>query len=251
MLACGIGMTLRWFGLEREKKQLDDANGRWEAGHREEAVAVYRKLIASGVMADKGQEPVVYLRVIEYDLERGNVDSTRQLADRALGNGVNLRSDDVKTGEVLAGFKAERERRIAAELGKRKEEDKLQAEQREAERRTAPRLAVEITKVRLVPFRTATGMDTTMVCVDWKNTGTRPVRALSAKIVCVDKGGREVYSVPDYYIYAVVANDRPGIGPGQAYIEPSDEGHIIPPLDSLQVVRVNVSVVRVEERVPE
>jgi hypothetical protein len=86
-----------------------------------------------------------------------------------------------------------------------------------------------------------------------QNTGNRPVRALSVKMQGYDKDDREVEIMPmsDYYIYATAGNDRPGIAPGETYHEPNDVGHVIAPILDRRVVRVNVKVVKVEEKVPE
>ncbi len=268
---CGAGLAMGWYGLEQAKKELAEANRRWDAGEKAEAVAMYRQMLTKGIVADTSQEPVVYLRVIEYDMDHGATDSARTLTDQALGKGVDLRPDREATAKLVADVRADRERRAAdeqarkeaeakrqqeeraAEAKRREEEREAEAKRREEERKNAPKMSVEILKVRLEPFRTAQGANTHMVCVDWKNTGNRPVRALSVKMRGYDKDDREMEIMPvsDYYIYATAGNDRPGIAPGETYHEPNDEGHVIAPDLDRRVVRVNVKVVRVEEKVAE
>jgi hypothetical protein len=109
--------------------------------------------------------------------------------------------------------------------------------------------SVEIVKVRVEPFRSATGFDTVMIYVDWKNTGSRPVRVVDAKITAFDAAGNEIEVMPvaDYTIYAVF-NDRPGVAPGETYIEPQGEGFIAPKTPGVMPTRASAKITKVSER---
>lgn len=107
--------------------------------------------------------------------------------------------------------------------------------------------SVEVVAVRLEPFRAATGYDTQLVAVDWKNTGNCPVRKVSANIKVFDSRGEVVYSVSDYTIYAV-SSDRPGIAPGETYTKPTGQGHSLPKGAGEKAVRATVEITRVEEK---
>jgi len=117
--------------------------------------------------------------------------------------------------------------------------------QDESEQR--PRLSVDLVNTRVEPFRTAQGLDTKMVYVDWKNTGNRPVRAVYANIKAFDRQGRELYSASDYTIYAVFDN-KPGIAPTETYSEPNGEGHILPTRLPMPAIRVTVEITRAKEK---
>lgn len=130
---CGAGLAMGWYGLEQAKKELAEANRRWDAGEKAEAVAMYRQMLTTGIVAEKSQEPVVYLRVIEYDLDRGDTDSARALTDQALGKGVDLRPDREATAKLVADVRADRERRAADEQTRKEAEAKRQQDERDAE----------------------------------------------------------------------------------------------------------------------
>ena len=111
------------------------------------------------------------------------------------------------------------------------------------------RLSVEIVKVRVEPFRTANGIDTVMVCVDWKNTGTRTVRAVDAKLIGYDIQDKEVeiLSLPDYTIYAVFS-DSNGIAPGETYTVPKGRGFIVLENRERKPIRATATITKVDEQ---
>ena len=66
-----------------------------------------------------------------------------------------------------------------------------------------------------------------MVLVDWKNTGSTPIRVVKADIVAYDASGAELASgTKDYTIYAA-SNSQSGIVAGETYAEPSGEGFVL------------------------
>ncbi len=85
---------------------------------------------------------------------------------------------------------------------------------------------IEVISVRLEPYRTATGLDTEMVHIDWKNSGKETVRTVSATIHVFDISGKEIRTISNYPIFAVFG-DRPGVQPGETYRVPYGEGHIL------------------------
>lgn len=127
----GIGVAV--YAQDQVRKELAEADRRWEAGERAEAAAVYRRLLGGGVALDRSRELVAYQRVIEYDVGRGEAGSARQLAERAADKGFDLHSDDPATTALLAEVRADRERRSADEQTKREAEAKRRQEERDAE----------------------------------------------------------------------------------------------------------------------
>jgi len=61
-----------------------------------------------------------------------------------------------------------------------------------------------------------------MVYVDWRNTGTSPVCAVSASIMSDTYG----QIARDYYIFAA-SSLKDCIPPGGVYYEPDSEGHAV------------------------
>lgn len=66
-----------------------------------------------------------------------------------------------------------------------------------------------------------------MVYADWKNTGDRPVRRVTAKVVVVDADGEVVFAAEGVPIYAVPAGSA-GVRLGESYIAPPGEGVLLP-----------------------
>ena len=84
----------------------------------------------------------------------------------------------------------------------------------------------EIVQARVVPFTTADRHAVHMVLIDWKKTGTPPVRIVHASITIYDANGNVFDRAPDYTIYSV-SNSDPGIAPGETYREPTAEGYMV------------------------
>jgi len=261
-LCCGGLAFVGWRNAEEGKAKLAEANRQWDAGQKADAVATYKALIKQdmrSVLSD-AERPAVYQRAIEFDLERGDTESAKALVEKSLDKQMELPAANKATADLFAQVRAERAKRAAEEQARREADEKrkqdervAEAKRKEEERKNAPRLSVELVAVRLRPFRTVQGQQTTMVCVDWKNTGNRPVRWLTANITAYDDRDREVDAIPlsDVGIYAAPSNAAPGVAPGETYATPDDQGRMIPPLLNPRVKRVVVEIVRVEEKGPE
>ena len=107
----------------------------------------------------------------------------------------------------------------------------------------------EVVESRLIPFVTANGAQAQMVLINWKNTGTTPIRVVHANIIAYDSNGVTLSSsANDYTIYAV-SDERPGISSNRTYIEPDGEGFVLLPLDgsSSNASRVEAQITRVVE----
>ena len=75
------------------------------------------------------------------------------------------------------------------------------------------------------------------------------MRIVDAKIIAFDVAGSsvDVMSMLDYTIYAAF-NDRPGIAPGETYIEPQGEGYIVPSANGVLPTRATAIITKVSER---
>ncbi len=102
----------------------------------------------------------------------------------------------------------------------------------------APEPAVEgrslsVSDVRILRVRVETytldGRRLRVVCVDWKNEGERPIRAVDADITLYDAVGSVIdFPIRDYAIYAV-SDEQPGVVPGERHRTPKHQGFILPP----------------------
>ena len=230
---------------------MAEGNRLWDAGSRAEAVSKYKSVLnkdLNGIPSD-AEKPTVYQRIIDFDVEQGNLDAAKNSISLVLDKKVDISSKSPATLELIAKVRAERDAKQAEQQARKD----VEAKKKQEEREKAPRLSVEIVKIRIEPFRTVQGLNTSMVCVDWKNTGNRPIRGLTAKITAFDSQGNVTDAFPDFdlYIYAVASNDRPGILPGDTFINPNDQGRIIPPLVTTRVARVEVKIVKIDETVRE
>jgi hypothetical protein len=106
---------------------------------------------------------------------------------------------------------------------------------------------VALVRYRIILFRTAQGIDTKMLMVDWKNTGKVPVRIVKADIDVYDASGNRLSaSAKDHHLYAA-ARDEPGIKPGQTFQTKSGEGYILLSYDGTPAkVKVRVTSAAVQ-----
>lgn len=139
-LCCGLGMFVGLYSMQQDKQRLAEANQQWEAGQKADAVAAYKAFIDRGSknFPSDADRPVIYRRVIEYELEKGNTDTAKAWAEKALDNKVEVTSDSKVVNEFVAKVRADRERREAEALAaeaKRKQE--VEAEEAKKEQAAA------------------------------------------------------------------------------------------------------------------
>ncbi len=129
-LCCAVVTAIGCFGPDPDKKKLADANRRWDAGQKAEAVADYQELIdrdSKAISGDDERRPL-YQRVIEYEFHKGNTKAARVWALKALDNKVALTSDSEEVREFYAHARAYREVREAekqAAEAKREKQERL------------------------------------------------------------------------------------------------------------------------------
>lgn len=258
VLCCGGLAVVGYFNDRARQNELTEANRLWDAGKETEAIPKYKSILdaKSDSIPSPSERPTVYQRIVDFDIAHGNTEAARQRIEAALADKVEIVSSKPATIELIATVRAQRDHKEAdararkeAEAKKKEEERIEEAKRKQEERERAPRNSVEIVELHIVPFRTADGVNTRIVQVDWKNTGNRPVRALWGKFTAFDGQKKQTDAFPkfDLCFYAVVANDRPGVAPGATYIAPAGEGKIILPLDNERVMSVNVKITKIEE----
>lgn len=126
------------FGIMLQKKALQElgkADSLWQSGNKEAAVEIYKKQIKSGVAGLKNKMPIVYGRVIEYEIERGESNSARKYVEEALDKKISLSMDSEKGKKLLAEVEAERaakEREKEEEKAKREAAKEQQAKREES-----------------------------------------------------------------------------------------------------------------------
>lgn len=64
---------------QRVKSELEQADNHWSSGERIEAVRIYKEFLNANVFAiPQEKRPTVFQRVIEYDVEQGNLSAAKQ-----------------------------------------------------------------------------------------------------------------------------------------------------------------------------
>src|SRR5690606_28108228 len=87
---------------------------------------------------------------------------------------------------------------------------------------------VRVVRVRVETHTLDSGRRAQVVCVDWKNEGDRPIRAVDADIVLFDGRGEPIdFPIRDYCIYAE-SDEKPGVLPGDRHRTPKHLGFVLP-----------------------
>lgn len=90
-----------------------------------------------------------------------------------------------------------------------------------------PRGSAEILRVRLIPWTNPDGRALQMVLVDWKNTGSTPIRIVKADITPYDASGTPIGNGAAGYPIFAAPDATPGIAPGAPYEEADDDGFVL------------------------
>lgn len=107
---------------------------------------------------------------------------------------------------------------------------------------------IEITQIKIEPFRMARGKEVQILLVDWKNTGKLPIGLVKAELIFFDSQDRQIDQVKSYRIFTAL-NERAEIKPGNSYREPKNDGFVIvPTLESTKAVRATVNLTLVGPR---
>lgn len=92
-----IGLIGASTGRIAVEKSIVEANCLWDSGKKPEAVETYRTIIKSDTSAiEPGVRATVFQRVVEFDIENGNVGLARDLITRATKEGLLLPLDNEK-----------------------------------------------------------------------------------------------------------------------------------------------------------
>jgi hypothetical protein len=122
------------FGLwtaEQDRKKLQEANQRWDADQKADAVGMYKAIIERDGfhLSTEVERPIVYKRVIEYELEQGNAESAKSFVEKAFDKQVELPDGSKAMSELVAQVRADRQRREAEERARKEEGEKRKQEE--------------------------------------------------------------------------------------------------------------------------
>lgn len=139
--------------------KMAEADRLWEEGKKAEAVAVYKAMAEKNLptLGSKGREKV-FQRLIEYDLEQGDIASAKAHLAKAGKEKVKLPPDltqKVQDGEAqLAAKKEAEEREKAAQVEREKKEVAEKAEQVKKQR--AEKLKATTLTADFLPYKEGT-----------------------------------------------------------------------------------------------
>jgi len=104
------------------KTQLEEADRLWASGRKAEAVKEYKTLIERNLSyVDKGKHQAIFVRVVEFEADNGDVSVARRFIERAEKEKLSLSLSSPKAKELAAQVGKEREDKIAADLAKKEE----------------------------------------------------------------------------------------------------------------------------------
>ena len=134
---------------DKAMKELSEADRLWDAGKKAEAVTKYKYVLGKNLSGIPGnsERPRVYQRVIDFDVDQGDLVAAQAMIEQAFDKQVSISSDNPGTKQLVAQVRAERERRELAERtrreaeAKRKEEDRIADAKRQQEEREAKKKA--------------------------------------------------------------------------------------------------------------
>jgi len=112
------------------KNELAEANRLWDSGQKSDAVSKYKSILNKGLVSvpDGSERPTVYQRVIDFDVEQGNMSGAQAMVEKALDDKVNPSSDNKATQTLVVQVRAEREKKEAEAKRKAEEDAKQRAE---------------------------------------------------------------------------------------------------------------------------
>lgn len=111
--------------------------------------------------------------------------------------------------------------------------------------RSRPLGHVRILRSRLVPFRLANGRAAHKAVVDWHNESKLAIGFVRANLVALDAEGEVAYEVKDYSIFFAEREDS-AILPGEDYVEPEEEGHVVLRLYGKPATSLDVEITHVD-----
>jgi hypothetical protein len=106
MIIAGIASSVAY-------KQVLEANALWETDKHEEAVAIYKRLVAgeSGGILPDSMKPTVYGRLIDHEASSGNVAAATKWIEQAAKFKIAPDARSEEAQRILASFEVERRRK--------------------------------------------------------------------------------------------------------------------------------------------
>jgi hypothetical protein len=124
-LVCGGCLTVyNYRQREAVKKEVAEANQLWDSGDKVQAVGKYKVLIEKQLWRiEDSAKSICFQRAIEFEAEKGDSNSARQLIEKALDEKVSLTLNNPKAKQIMAEVRTEKEAKAVREdetAGKRK-----------------------------------------------------------------------------------------------------------------------------------
>lgn len=157
LLCCGTCGFMGFLGNKMNaefNKELDKADALWDAGKKDEALAVYRAKRESTMLIGNAHAPTVYGRLIDHEYGNGRADAGRKLIDEAERRNITPAVSHPDAKNAMAVLQAE----------KKEKEQKAEAEKRG-----------EVLTAEFYPFKSGT-VQHTMATVYWTKGQTQSKR---------------------------------------------------------------------------
>ena len=130
---CGFTLFIGAIGMQVTATNVAAADKLWNEGKKAQAIEKYRGLT---VFAEKEDQPRIYGRLIDHELEEGNTSMAERLMAEATGKGITPETSHADAIGLLVDAKAKHEAKLA--------------QQARTEARTTPKRAITLNAEKVV-----------------------------------------------------------------------------------------------------
>jgi HEAT repeat protein len=199
VILVGLGVGAWWLTTSGVRSRLAEADRLWTEGQKAEAVKVYQKHADEDLRVIYGDDRVkVFQRLVEYDLEQGDIASAKAHLDKAAKQKVILPPDVAQRVQDREGqLAAERAKKVAADreeaaqAGQERKEAAQKAEQEKKRQAEAAALKKKLEKVPdlLRRLKDENGQVRALAASELAEIKPLPPEALEPLLVAVNDSG--------------------------------------------------------------
>lgn len=132
-IMAALGLVSASASFRDASQKLAEAEAHWVSGNKEDAVSQYRSLLTDRFeYIRESDRPTVFQRLIEHDVEQGNLDEAKRFAERAQKEGVSLSLQTPQAQTLVNQVQAEIQAKLAEQRAAEAEAKRV-AEQRTAQ----------------------------------------------------------------------------------------------------------------------
>ena len=109
-----LGIAIGIIGDLKSKDTISEANKLWESGNNAVAVEKYKEVIEANITAiDSGERPLIFQRVIEFDVENGNYSTAKYFIEQAMEFDVPLAFRSAEANNLLTQVQEDQQKAVS------------------------------------------------------------------------------------------------------------------------------------------